>query len=192
MASGSKSSPKKEVEGFVHQVSKVKIPAGGSIYFDFTLQERDKEHRVVCFHPRNVKTSSRRKIKVTSSHFECQPAKARISTWQCQVYTGEVFKGTSNKKFVFPLERSVQCTSYGQEDYGFRKRFRSGVKLCPKSETQTVFSHAFKKDLKKCQLVIADQTGAIPITIWEDMISQVEKDNSYIFSNVKVSFYRVK
>ena len=86
----------------------------------------------------------------------------------------------------------MQCTSYGQEDYGFRKRFRSGVKLCPKSETQTVFSDAFKKDLKKCQLVIADQTGAIPITIWEDMISQVEKDNSYIFSNVKASFYRVK
>ena len=55
-----------------------------------------------------------------------------------------------------------------------------------------MFSHAFTKDLKKCQLVIADQTGAIPITIGEVMIIQVEKDNLYIFSNVKVSFYRVK
>jgi len=65
-------------------------------------------------------------------------------------------------------------------------------KVLSKSESQTVFSHAFKRDLKKCQLMVADQTGAIPITIWEDMISQGDKDNSYIFSNVKVSFYRFK
>jgi len=43
MASCSKSSTKK--------VSEVKIPARGSRYFNFTLQERDEKHRVVCFHP---------------------------------------------------------------------------------------------------------------------------------------------
>lgn len=61
-----------------------------------------------------------------------------------------------------------------------------------KSESQRVFSHAFKKDLKKCQLVVADETGVISIMIWEDMISQVDKDKSYVFSNVKVSFFRFK
>ena len=50
MASGSKSNPKKDVEGFIHQVSDVKIPMGGNRYFVFTLQERNERHRVVCFY----------------------------------------------------------------------------------------------------------------------------------------------
>ena len=81
MALGSKSSPKKDVEGFVHQVSEVKIPAGGSRYFDFTLQERDERHRVVCFYPeKRENLKQKEESNGPGSHFERQPAKAKVST----------------------------------------------------------------------------------------------------------------
>ena len=48
-----------------------------------------------------------------------------------------------------------------------------------------------KKDLNNCDLVLADNTGAIVISVWEENINKVNVDNSYCFHLVTVnSFYR--
>ena len=41
-----------DVQGYIHNVSAVRIPANprSSRYFDFELQEAEQETRVVCFH----------------------------------------------------------------------------------------------------------------------------------------------
>lgn len=43
----------KDIEGYVHEVSELKIPRSGTAnrYFDFTIQENEKTRRVCCFSP---------------------------------------------------------------------------------------------------------------------------------------------
>ena len=196
MASGSKSSPKKDVEGFVHQVSEVKIPAGGSRYVDFTLQERDERHRVVCFYPEkreDLKQKEGSKAPVRILNVSLQKRKFQPDNVEYKLERFLKVQVTKNLSFPWKDQCSAEATVKDIMDSGKEGEMISlTCKGMSKSETQSVFSHALKKDLEKCQLVIVDQTGAIPITIWEEMISQVEKDKSYIFSDVKVSFYRVK
>ena len=38
-----------------------------------------------------------------------------------------------------------------------------------------------RKDLQKCELVLADDTGAIGATIWEEKITMISEQSSYIF-----------
>lgn len=43
----------KDIEGYVHEVSELKIPRSGTAnrYFDFTIQENERTRRVCCFSP---------------------------------------------------------------------------------------------------------------------------------------------
>ena len=113
MASGSKSSPKKDVEGFVHQVSEVKIPASGSIYFDFTLQERHKEHRVVCFHPQkhedlNQKEESKSPVRILN--FSPQKRKFPPDSVKCILEKFSKVQVTKNLSFPWKDQCSAQAT----------------------------------------------------------------------------------
>ena len=49
---------------------------------------------------------------------------------------------------------------------------------------------AMQKELKKCDIVLADDTGAISATIWESLIPLVEDQQSYLFSSLKVGYFR--
>ena len=44
-------------------------------------------------------------------------------------------------------------------------------------------------DLKKCHINIADTTGPILITLWEDAIVKVNTNTSYNFKGLKVAIY---
>ena len=63
------------------------------------------------------------------------------------------------------------------------------AKVMFKGESETVFSTAQNKNLKKSDIVIADHTGAIPLTVWEEAVATIETDHSYLFSKVRVSFF---
>lgn len=196
MASGSKSSPKKDIEGFVHEVSDVKIPMGGSRYSDFTLQERDDSHRVACFYPEkreDLKEKEESKSPVHILNVSPQKRKFQPDTVKYKLEWFSKVQVTKNLAFPWKGQCTVEATVKIIMDSGKDgKMVWLRCRIMSKSESQRVFSHAFKKDLKKCQLVVADETGVISIMIWEDMISQVDKDKSYVFSNVKVSFFRFK
>lgn len=49
-----------------------------------------------------------------------------------------------------------------------------------------------KKNLTKCELIVADTTGAITIVLWESQIEEVEKDGCYFFKEVKLNCYSNK
>ena len=66
------------------------------------------------------------------------------------------------------------------------------AKVVSKSQVDTVYSHNMRKELRKCELIIIDSTAAIPVTIWEVMIDNVEKEKSYLFSELRVSFFKKK
>lgn len=66
------------------------------------------------------------------------------------------------------------------------------AKVLSKSEEQIVYSYRMQKDLKKCELIIADSSGAMPLTLWEDAIDKVDIDESYLFGDVKLCFFKRK
>ena len=42
---------REDIEGYIHEVSEVKMPSSGNRYFDFKIQAKDVNRRVVCFGP---------------------------------------------------------------------------------------------------------------------------------------------
>ena len=62
------------------------------------------------------------------------------------------------------------------------------AKVVWKGEMETVCSRSMRKELTKCEVVLADFTGAIIATIWEDTIPHVCDQKSCLWSNFKVGF----
>ena len=46
-----------------------------------------------------------------------------------------------------------------------------------------------KKDLKKFNVTVADTTGAIPFSVWEDQIEEIEVSKCYTLTKVRVSYF---
>lgn len=65
------------------------------------------------------------------------------------------------------------------------------AKVVLKGDIQTVYSSAMKKELSKCNIVLADSTEAIAATVWEKMIPVISNEKSYAFSNLRVRFSTV-
>ena len=49
-----------------------------------------------------------------------------------------------------------------------------------------------KKELAKCDVIVADGSGAITVTLWEDRIEQVSVDRSFYFQGLKVNCFNKK
>ena len=66
------------------------------------------------------------------------------------------------------------------------------AKVLSKSEVSSVHSHLMKKELAKCDVIVADASGAITVTLWEDQIEQVFVDRSFYFQGLKVNCFNKK
>lgn len=96
----------KDVQGYIHDVSKIKIPANpkSGRYFDFQLQEGDRETRVVCFNAETmdeVKSKEESKVPVTVTNVS--PTKRRYSE-DVEYRVNKFSRVSRAKKFAFPVE----------------------------------------------------------------------------------------
>ena len=64
--------------------------------------------------------------------------------------------------------------------------------VCSKGERENVYAHAMRKSLAMCNLIVADETGAIRVTVWESMVQQVTDGASYEFNTFKVNYFNDK
>ena len=55
-----------------------------------------------------------------------------------------------------------------------------------------MYSKHAKKNLTKCNIVVADTTGAITVTLWESQIAEVEQHSCYHFKELKLNWYKKK
>ena len=76
---------KVNVDGYVHDVSEVKIPQTGnrgSRYFDFKVQEEEETKRVICFSPDKrdqLKEKGNSKTPVTLITQECKSPEKEVT-----------------------------------------------------------------------------------------------------------------
>lgn len=63
------------------------------------------------------------------------------------------------------------------------------AKVLLKGDADTVYSKHAKRNLTECDLVVADTTGAITVTLWESQIAEVEQHCCYHFKELKLNCY---
>ena len=80
LSSGSPTKRKyKDIEGYIHTVSEIKIPSSGNRYFDFKIQEKEEVSRVVCFSPdKHKKLKDQQTSKTPVRLLTVSPQKSRF------------------------------------------------------------------------------------------------------------------
>ena len=53
-----------------------------------------------------------------------------------------------------------------------------------------MYSKQAKKNLTKYDIVVADTTGAVTVTLWESQIAEVEQHSCYHFKELKLNWYK--
>ena len=59
-------------------------------------------------------------------------------------------------------------------------------KVLFKSQTEIVFSATQNKELKKCDVILADNSSPIIVTVWEDKIAEIQEGVSYLVVESRV------
>ena len=197
-----KFSPKKnslkDVQGYIHGVSDVKTPANpnSTRYFDFILQEGDEERQVVCFNANKhdeVKQQEKSKLPVQLSNMS--PQKRRYGE-------GIEYKMSKFSRLTPAKNLPFQWKQWEQSSQGTVKEILENksngkvvalkAKVLSKSEVSSIHSHMMKKELSKCDIIVADGSGAIIVTLWENQIEQVFVDRSFYFQGLKVNCFNKK
>ena len=176
----------------------VKTPANpnSTRYFDFILQEGDGERRVVCFNVNKhdeVKQQERSKLPVQLSNMS--PQKLRYGEGiECKMSKFSRLTPAKNLPFQWKQwEQSSQGTVKEiLENKSNGEVVALKAKVLSKSEVSSVHSHMMKKELSKCNIIVADGSGAITVTIWENQIEQVFVDRSFYFQGLKVNCFNKK
>lgn len=193
------SSPYKDVQGYIHAVSEVQIPANpkSSRYFDFTIQENNEERRVICFTPEIKDELKRREdAKLPTSLKNISPQKRRYGEgveYRMNKYSrieqaknlAFQWKTSNTDESDITVTQLLQSAPNGQS-VGLK------AKVLFKGDTETVYSKHTKKNLAKCDLVVADTTGSITVTLWENKIAEVEPHCCYHFKELKLNCYNKK
>ena len=185
----------KDVEGYIHDVSDVKKPANpnSNRYFDFKVQEGSEETRVICFNADfqgevKEKEQSKWPCRITN----VSPQKRRFAEGM-EYKMNKFSRVTKAKNLAFQWKEAANLPDSTVQDVLESKAIGDVVtlkaKVLSKSDVETVYSRNLKRDLRKCEVVIADMSGAIGVTIWEALIERIEPDSSYYFQRLKVSFF---
>lgn len=188
-------SPYKDVQGYIHDVSNIETPANpkSSRYFDFKIQEADDETRVVCFNADcQGEVKDKEQCKRPCLLTNVSPQKRRFAEGM-EYKMNKYSRVTIVKNLAFQWKEGADSSETTVKDILESKATGDIVTLkaqvLSKSDVQTVYSRNLRKDLKKCEVVIADTSGAISVTIWEDLIEDIKPQSSYHFQQLKVSFF---
>ena len=187
------SSPYKDVHGYIHSVSEIQIPANpkSARYFDFTIQENQEDTRVICFTAEKKDELKRREeAKLPTSLTSISPQKRRYGDG-VEYKMNKYSKIERAKNLAFQWKASntdqsdqiLQSAPNGQS-VGLK------AKVLFKGDKETVYSKHAKKNLTKCNIVVADTTGAITVTLWESQIAEAEQHSCYHFKELKLNWYK--
>ena len=186
---------REDVEGYIHEVSEVKTPSSGNRYFDFKIQARDVNRRVVCFSPdkrQDIKENEEKKSPVKI--YNVSPKKRKFDPENIEYIMNNRSKVIS---ISFPCSEPVGAQG-PLSISDLRESSLTGdvvsveAKVIWKGQTERIYSHALRKGLDKCQLILADASAAIEATIWENMVPNVSEGESYVFEKFKVAYFNKK
>lgn len=197
LSSGSPTKRKyKDIEGYIHTVSEIKIPSSGNRYFDFKIQEKEEVSRVVCFSPdKHKKLKDQQTSKTPVRLLTVSPQKSRFQpdVEEYKLYNFSQVQDAKNLSF-----RWKDVTGQVAKDPSLQQILQHSTvgdivsvkaRVLSKGQTTTVTSRSTGKEVKKCELVVSDGTAVITATIWEDGIETVAQGQAYVFGDVRVGYF---
>ena len=153
----------------------------------------DKKNFVVAGVGHRMKGKEESKVAVTVTNVS--PCKRKFSD-EKEYRMNKFSRVTKAKNLAYQWkEPERRCENYIKEildSKGDSDIVRLKAKVLKKSEATTVYSRLMKRDLKKCDLVVADCSGAMEINLWEEYIDQVTVDSSYCFYEMVVNSFNRK
>jgi ssDNA-binding replication factor A large subunit len=198
-ASGSKCA-NAEVDGYIHNVSDIRVAKSGTRYFDFSVQENERQMRVVCFSPEKRSTLKEReqsRSPVTLANVSPQKRKYDPESTE---YTMSKYSRVINKKNLSFPWKPFEAQDTGNTVIAISEIVSAAQsngnlvavkgKIVSKSPPETIYSHTMRKSLNKVDAIVADSTSAIRLTLWQNNIHDVEEGACYLFENLRVSFYQ--
>ena len=187
-----------ELEGYVHQVSEIKTPSSGTRYFDFNIQQQDVRKRVVCFSSqKRDDLKHKQESKTLVKLLNVSPHKRKFDPNTQEYRLNNYSKVVATQRVPFPWKDISADLADASVKFVLDSCIPGDVvslkaKVLHKSNEQSVYSYTTKTDLKKCDIIVADSTGTILITLWEDAIAKVNTNTSYNFKGLKVAFFNNK
>lgn len=189
----------KNVNGYIHDLSEVQIgKTNGNRYFEFHVQEsQEKFTRVACFSPEKRDALKRKQeSKQPARLMNISPQKKKFKPDVDEYIMGKFSKVVDGSSLCFPWKSSPKndknpvsvATILSTNQVGDFVWFQG--KVISTSKVSTVYSTAMKKNLQKCDVIVGDATGTIVVCVWENLINEIEVGKSYLFSEVKVSFFK--
>lgn len=167
-----------------------------SRYFDFQLQEGDKEKRVVYISSdkqEQLKQKEQQRISVQVSKVSPQKRRYGGSEEYCMNKFSRVSPAINiTFQWKQPANRCGRTIHQILDSNANGDLVEVLGKVLSKSDPETVFSNFMQKRLAKCQFVFANATAAVTLTLWEDHIKEVKQDASYRFEGLRVCFYNNK
>lgn len=187
-----------EVNGYIHDVSDVNMAKTGTRYFHFKVQENASEFtRVACFSPEKRKIlKDKEQSKDAARLLNLSPQKRKFEPDTKEYIMNKYSRVLDGKSVSFAwksaevMTNPVSLCEIVQKGNGNILSVKARVVSISKSEC--VYSSVMEKELKKCDIVVADGTGAMSVCLWEDLIDQVKEESSYLFTNLKVSFFKTQ
>jgi hypothetical protein len=101
-ASGSKSTDG-EVDGYIHNVSDIHVAKSGTRYFDFSVQQNERQTHVVCFSPEKrsmLKEREHSRSPVTLANIS--PQKRKYDTESTEYSMNKYSRVINKKNLSFP------------------------------------------------------------------------------------------
>ena len=183
----------KDVHGYIN--AEIQIPANpkSARYFDFTIQENQEDTRVICFTAEKKDELKRREeAKLPTSLTSISPQKRRYGDgveYKMNKYSrieqakNLAFQWKASNTDQSEITQILQSAPNGQS-------VRLKAKVLFRGDKETVYSKHAKKNLAKCDIVVADTTGAVTVTLWESQIAEVEQHSCYHFKELKLNWYK--
>ena len=96
---------REDVEGYIYEVSEVKTPSSGNRYFDFKIQARDVNRRIVCFSPdkrQDIKENEEKKSPVKI--YNVLPKRHKFDPENIEYIMNNKIEGHQNQEYFVSME----------------------------------------------------------------------------------------
>ncbi|CAL8345369.1 unnamed protein product [Boreogadus saida] len=185
------------VQGYLHDVTPVRSAGMNGTFFNFILQtSRDEYRRCVVFGAEKHV----RFVQAADDHTPLKLSKVQIPSKVGPGLVAPASWATCRNIHIDHASTVEELVSIGF-DYKEHKDFRTltvaqvaGLKpkdyvgkiqakvVWLQAGSKMVYVHGTERELKECH--VADRTGKISLSLWGELIGQVEQDESYVLTNL--------
>ncbi|XP_062597153.1 uncharacterized protein LOC134258618, partial [Saccostrea cucullata] len=188
--------PAENIQGYVHEVSPLKTSKNNNKYFNAKFQDNESFLDMVCY--RSDLLEQMKELEKNRTPVMLQKIGKAISLTKPGKFDVKILKDTRiapckklDFRFENPPESEVTSIADIKDHVLEYAKVTVAAKVLEVGDIDNQITSS-GKSLKKRESIIADNSGAMGLTIWEEQISLVEPGKSYKFKNLTLRIWNEK